>query len=1181
MASRLSRRNDSGFTYLFTMDRLFCDDRLREMDLEQFITQTLKDDGYNLIIFLDSNGIRFGSRGMAGLMDQCLAGKDDRRSQIPQRRFSQAAAEMVRKNISPEGDRSQDLHRKMDPISSAETMSNLLHRSNREIRLAIIINGLELWNRVDDPSVHLFLRENMKRQGDDLVIFNFAMTSESAAALYANNDKIGYLPEWRDSISHPDKNYDNIVRIGPPSAAEIKNLLYRRHLIGQICIENISKIDELALLLYKATRSSNMSLGSLSQRLDIYSSNPDRTPLNRSNIHPALGFKSPKDVLANFDDLVGIDKVKEELNFVSKSVNMINDSDDSIRYVSRLDPNFGKSHNRNLLLHMALKGNPGTGKTTIAEMLGAKYEQCGALTSGHVVKCTAKDLIAGYIGQSAIKTSEKIQEALGGVLFIDEISGFVGETDSSHLNGNHGFLPEVTGALLSAMTTYSDLAVVIAGYPDDIDRFIASNSGYATRFSHVINMEDYSASNLSLIFRKMLDGINKNRPKGEQYTLCPEFAEISKDPAKPDFLTRFMEEWLVQRPPDNTWGNARNMEILLRKMIENNADGDLVLGLEDVPKEIILGNKTYDLRSCVNRAKDGIGDPLEEMSRLIGLSKITQSLRSICNLIRYSIEFGQDLGSINMNYVFYGNPGTGKTTVARLMGRMLANTRALSKASMVEVKPSDLTDRTVGEARAKRLFERSIGGVLFIDEAYTLYNIAQRDEIITELLTFAENYRGKVCIILAGYKESMERVFTLNEGMRSRFTEYIDFPDYTSEQLMQIFQLFCKNKLSYDAEPDSPFMMELAHEMKILHSRSKLADFGNARDVRKYFDKCRSALADRIRQQYAEFLEVTSGDKISRYRIVTKPEDVGEGTVLTGEKVSIAPDSRCRIIRCDADGTPISILGAPIESISEELTTPVNYSCKMADGHVTVLESEKFVNTDLNIEDLIMARHRIGWTERMTSSIETSLEELRRIPAPRDLTHMTDTKLAERLSESSVLITTDHSTGSGIIISPDGLILTAAHVIKGADEIKARLFVRCYGGTVRPEFVCEEIITNPVLDISLLHISADCQLPYVPLDLDAPPTPGDELMLVSYPFGEENPVHFKGSVASEMKRSLEVLLNIEAKRGSSGGMCFSKSRSKVIGLLKGSITYENEEINQAMSVLALHILLGEGKDVSP
>jgi hypothetical protein len=92
--------------------------------------------------------------------------------------------------------------------------------------------------------------------------------------------------------------------------------------------------------------------------------------------------------------------------------------------------------------------------------------------------------------------------------------------------------------------------------------------------------------------------------------------------------------------------------------------------------------------------------------------------------------------------------------------------------------------------------------------------------------------------------------------------------------------------------------------------------------------------------------------------------------------------------------------------------------------------------------------------------------------------------------------------------------------------------------------------------------------------LDKPPIPGEELLLISHPFGEKNPVQFKGSVASDMKDTMEIPLNIEAKRGSSGGMCYSKSRSKIIGILKGSIMYDNEEINQATSVLALLILLG-------
>lgn len=246
--------------------------------------------------------------------------------------------------------------------------------------------------------------------------------------------------------------------------------------------------------------------------------------------------------------------------------------------------------------------------------------------------------------------------------------------------------------------------------------------------------------------------------------------------------------------------------------------------------------------------------PMEELDELIGLDSIKKDVKDLIDLVkaqRMRSEQGMKTVPVSLHLVFSGNPGTGKTTVARILARLYKEIGALSKGQLVEVDRSGLVAGFVGQTalRTQEKIQEAMGGVLFIDEAYTLAKEGNDfgQEAIDTILKAMEDHRDDLVVIVAGYTDLMEKFINSNPGLKSRFNKYFEFPDYTAEELFQIFHLQCK-KYDYVCDPEAETRIrERINQMEA----EKGENFANARDVRNLFEQIITRQATRIAKEEA------------------------------------------------------------------------------------------------------------------------------------------------------------------------------------------------------------------------------------------------------------------------------------------------------------------------------------------
>ena len=269
-------------------------------------------------------------------------------------------------------------------------------------------------------------------------------------------------------------------------------------------------------------------------------------------------------------------------------------------------------------------------------------------------------------------------------------------------------------------------------------------------------------------------------------------------------------------------------------------------------------------------------DPMEELESLVGLTTIKDDVKELMAFVKIQ-KMRSDAGlrsvPVSLHLVFTGNPGTGKTTVARIIGRLYKQIGVLSKGQLVEVDRSGLVAGYVGQTALKtqEQIKKAMGGVLFIDEAYAL---AQKDdafgqEAIDTVLKAMEDHRDDLVVIVAGYTKPMEKFINSNPGLKSRFNKYFEFPDYTIDELEAIFYLNCQ-KYDYVVEEDAKKQIRARI---IGRKMMRQENFANAREVRNMFEDIITNQARRVAA-----MENPTHDDMMKITIEDLSDDIGDKT---------------------------------------------------------------------------------------------------------------------------------------------------------------------------------------------------------------------------------------------------------------------------------------------------------------
>ena len=523
-----------------------------------------------------------------------------------------------------------------------------------------------------------------------------------------------------------------------------------------------------------------------------------------------------EEVMGRMDALIGLKEIKQKVRDHAKYIQFLQ---------LRKDKGFDEKSQINV--HSVFVGNPGTGKTTVAQMMGKLYKKMGLLTKGHVHEVDRVDLVGEYIGQTAPKVKEAIEKARGGVLFIDEAYSLARSNDDTKDFGR-----EVVEILVKEMSNgVGDLSVIVAGYPKEMRHFIDSNPGLRSRFKHFFDFPDYLPQELAEI--ASYAGHEKS---------------IVLSPAAKKRVDEIITEAFRNR--DRSFGNARfvydiieqaKINLGLRIMSHDNPksltkDEMSLIQLVDVEK--ISFKPKRDLPSIpIDEAL--LKTSLDELNRLIGMTKVKQQISELVNLVRYYRESGRDvLGSFYLHTVFVGNPGTGKTTVARILTKIYKALGILERGHMVETDRQGLVAGYVGQTAIKTSdkIDEANGGVLFIDEAYALTAYGGGggrgdfgDEAIQTLLKRMEDKRGEFFVFVAGYTDNMGTFLKANPGLSSRFDKTLSFEDYSPDELLQIAVGMFNDAgmtIAADAEEHLQNYLAFIHEYRDKY-------FGNARSVRQ------------------------------------------------------------------------------------------------------------------------------------------------------------------------------------------------------------------------------------------------------------------------------------------------------------------------------------------------------------
>ena len=552
-----------------------------------------------------------------------------------------------------------------------------------------------------------------------------------------------------------------------------------------------------------------------------------------------IPYEAPKAVdytecLAKLDGMVGLASVKKEISNLAAFLNL---------QIRRGESNTFQGK------HYVFTGNPGTGKTTVARIMADVFRSLGILSRGQLVEADRSKLVAGYSGQTAIKTNQLIDSAMGGVLFIDEAY-------TLKSNDQDSFGSEAIDTLLKRLEDdRGKFICIVAGYTDNMHDFIDTNPGLKSRFTQTIHFEDYKPDELTQIFI--------NLASGKKFTVDEETRGA---------IHRQFEQLYLRR--DKNFGNAREARRIFDQAVERQSQRLITeMNNPNFTNEDMYRITVADLAVGQSEKIRPLDEVLNELDDFIGMLSVKNMIRrlavqSMFMKQRAALGAGK-VQQMAMNFILTGNPGTGKTSIARKMGEVLQSMEILPTSRVIEASRATLVGKYMGETPkiVNNMCDKAMGGILFIDEAYTLSaeNDPYGKEAIDTLMKRMEDDRGKFVVVAAGYRDEMENFLAVNPGLASRFSHKMHIDDYTADELSEIYiKMASKDNYKLSDEAKSRLLDVTAH---MVYNKNK--NFGNAREMRNLLDSTIQQLSLRVSLMSPS--EVTQ----ETYQLIL-PEDIKE-----------------------------------------------------------------------------------------------------------------------------------------------------------------------------------------------------------------------------------------------------------------------------------------------------------------
>ncbi|WP_276916719.1 AAA family ATPase [Parvibacter caecicola] len=587
-----------------------------------------------------------------------------------------------------------------------------------------------------------------------------------------------------------------LIRIVPdeaPKAFDLTEDEAHAILVRRAEADSLEPDDELRRILHR--RMEDRSFSNLDEVYDEWS----KLTLTRSVFPQYLsivqaaydsdGAAAPVDARKRLEEMIGLAGVKRQIEDVL------------LRFKMNKEAAFAGLKPQPFSMHLAFQGAPGTGKTEVARLYAEILKDEGILSEGRLIMRS---------GTGAWNVQEAFAEAKGSVLFVDEAYAMASTSDGRIAD------------FIACMENYRrDTVVILAGYKNSINRLIDCNPGFRSRISFFIDFPDYSQEEKMQIFQLMVDRAGLTMAEEARSAARDILARggTQADEGNGRFVRNLFESAIGQQ-----------QRRLSRQKPEGGYTKELLAELRE--EDIVAAGKRESVHQLSGR---------EELAGLIGLAEIKQLVSDRMDYMKVQ-KAKRDAGIkapfIPMHMAFKGNPGTGKTEVARLIARILREEGVLSVGECKEYIGADLWNTLA----INLAFEDAKGSVLFVDEAYS---IPKNAEATAALVACMENYREDVIVVFAGYTREVDQLLSANPGFASRVKFHLEFADYTEDELLQILNLLA-GKMHVTLGEGVPEKVR-----GFVREARKESRFGNGRFVRNVLEDAIVAQGARLVREHS------------------------------------------------------------------------------------------------------------------------------------------------------------------------------------------------------------------------------------------------------------------------------------------------------------------------------------------